>query len=64
MILDGYHNIIIGKYKVQLYYPQIRIRNGDIMLRVELCMRLCWKKYRAVALVAVFGIGIQYIGRD
>lgn len=56
---SGYKNFNTKWGRIQLYYPQFFIKNGDIHLNMDINIRICWKKYRAFAFAFIFGIGFD-----
>jgi len=60
MLENGYKTFRRGGLRVQLYYPCIRLRDKDYMIKVQICFRVAWGKYKAVALACGFGLGFDY----
>ena len=61
IITHGYKSILKRKrFRFQLYYPEIRILNNDLMFRVDFCFRVVWKQDFCIAFTCIFGIGFMY----
>lgn len=65
-IANGYKTFERGNFRLQLYYPHIRIEKGEFYIHCDICCRLAWRKpgrdfiYRAFGFVCIFGIGFDH----